>query len=343
MKRNLSGLTLLGVLAIMGCKPDESQPMASDTGEWNGDDGGSDEGGDDGGIECTAQVMETDPFDGQTGVFYRQELSVLFDEDASNQAQLSVWTTDGGEIPSAVSWDDSGLRAAVIADGLHSESDYLLSIDLCGDVQEVSFQTDEFGEFDIASADLVGKTFSVDMGAATYVEPAGLGPLIGNYLNTPLLFGVTEASDTEFAMIAAQGEIDDVQGTFSQVMDFPTFEIPAISFADAPYFSALTDAVGIQYEDTTITIHNFWIQGAFSQDGGKIGGGEGGGLVDTRNLGDVFGFGSDENAVCDFVATAGLDCEACPNDDEVLCLTLTATFEDAMLVEGLTLEEISGD
>jgi len=342
MKLEPNRLALLGVLAIMGCKPDESQPLGSDTGEWTGDDGGGDEGGDDGGIECTAEVMETDPFDGQTGVFYRQELSVLFDEDASNQAELSVWTTDGGEIPSAVSWDDSGLRGSVFADGLHSETEYLLSIDLCGDVQEVSFQTDEYGDFDLTASDLVGNTYSVDMGAATYIEPAGLGPLIGNYLNTPLLFGVTDASGDEISMMAAQGEIDDVEGTFNQVMDFPTFEIPDISFAEAPYFSALTAAVGIQYEDTTITIHNFWIQGAFSQDGGKIGGGEGGGLVDTRNLGDVFGFGSDENAVCDFVATAGLDCEPCPNDDVEVCLTLTATFEDAMLVEGLTLEEISG-
>ena len=144
-------LILLAGLTLVACNSDkgESQPLGSDTGSSTGGDEGGDEGGDDGGetggTECTAEVLESTPYDAQVGFYYRAPIEVIFDSPASDQATIVVVASGGGQIPTAVSWDENGINATVVADGLLGDSSYEIEIDLCGDVTTVGFTTDVYG------------------------------------------------------------------------------------------------------------------------------------------------------------------------------------------------------
>lgn len=337
---------LFAGLTLLGCKPEESQPGISDTGDITGDEGGGgdeggESGGDAGGDTCTAELLESTPYDGEAGFYYRSPIILTFDSQADQEAEIQVLVSGGGEIPTAVSWDEGGINAYVAPDGLTGDASYEIQIVQCEETTLIAFSTDEYGKPMTASTDeLVGNTYLFDMGGAEYVKPAGLGPLIGNYLTEPMLFGVSAATESEISIVGAQGGVNDTSGEIYQVTDLPTWDFGTADFSDSPFFRATADEVGIDYEDVTVNIYSFEIEGTFAADGSSIGGGIGKGLADTRYLGEIIGLGTGWYEVCDFVASAGLECEECP-DGEITCMTLEAHFDDADLVEGLTIEASS--
>ena len=186
----------------------------------------------------------------------------------------------------------------------------------------------------------MGNAYFFDMGSADYVRPAGLGPIIGNYLTEPLLFGVTGATDAEISIVGAQGGVSDTTGAIYQVTSLATWDFGTATFNEAPFFRAVAEVVGIDYGDVTVNIYNFEVEGSFSPDGSSIGGAIANGLAYTRFLGSIIGLGDGWYEVCDFVANAGLECEMCPDGEET-CLTLEAHFDDAPVVDGLTLEIVA--
>ncbi len=336
---------LLAGLTLMACNDDKGESQPLDTGDstgGGGDDGGTDGGDDDTGEQtCTASVEETTPFDGEAGVYYRSEIQIIFSESADTQADISIVASDGGEIPTAVTWDENAINAYVAPDTLLGDSSYELLVDLCGDVTTVAFSTNEYGSpMDVEADALIGNTYFFDMSGADYVRPEGLGPLIGNYLTEPLLFGVTNADTSTISIVGAQGGVSDTTGNIYQVSGLATWDFGSADFTAAPFFKATAEQVGIDYADVTINIYNFEVEGTFAPDGSSIGGGIANGLADTRYLGEIIGFGTGWYEVCDFVASAGLDCETCPDGEET-CLTLEAHFDDADLVDGLTIEEVA--
>ena len=119
------------------------------------------------------------------------------------------------------------------------------------------------------------------------------------------------------------------------------FPFPPSDWVEAPYFSGDTEEIVVTYASassvTNITIHQVHLEGTFAADGSSMGGAWASGLCDTRNLGPLLDMGSDEDVVCNYLASFGLPCIDC-GDGEELCVYMEAYFDDAPLIDGLVLD-----
>mgnify|MGYP003950594865 CR=1 FL=1 len=333
MKVQMLGLGLAAMLVACGGK--ESLPSASqdDTSSNTADDTDTEE-------PCETAVVETTPQSGQTGVYYRDSIEVVFDDDGSSSS-IVLYDPEEVVVEAEISWGDGNLKATITpTDALEASTAYMLEVEICQSTTLVAFETDDFGsDLDYEPEDLIGLTFNFDLGGADYEEPEGLGAVIGLYLSQPLLIGVTDASADSISLLGAQGIVDDVTAEVTQDEDFGTWDFGAADFTSNPYFSSDTDEIIIDYNGYEIPIYYFQLKGTFSSDATSIGGGHAEGLADSRNMGPLIEQGDDPNAVCELADSLGLECEACP-DGEVYCMTLIANFDEATLEPGLMLTEI---
>ncbi len=289
-------------------------------------------------VPCTAVLMDSDPWDGQTGIYYRSELEVIVSEEGARDVAITL-SDDAGALDAVVSWDETDTVATVTpADPLTPESTHHLSVDVCGTVTDIAFSTSVYGtDLNIDVGDLVNRTFYFDMSGAEYTQPEGFGALVGNYLSQPLLVGITAADDDALTLLGAQGQVMDATGELVQDMDYTTMDFGVADFTEAPYFSAITDEFTIEYDGVEIPVYDWQISGTFEPDGTSVGGATGGGLADTRTLGQLMGSmvsdPDDPAAMCDLAASFGFDCETCP-DGEPLCMTIAGIFQPASLIDG---------
>jgi hypothetical protein len=100
-------------------------------------------------------------------------------------------------------------------------------------------------------------------------------------------------------------------------------DFPLADFTAAPYIDAPADQIVLVYQDTEIPVTDFLLQGTFSADGTRFGGGILSGLADSRGAGDLLKQPGNEDALCDLAAGVGIQCEPCP-DGQVYCLYLRA-------------------
>lgn len=314
-----------------------------------GDKGHTDPGdidtgdGDDTGVEtCTAQVLEFSPENGDTGVYYRDALGVIFDKQATDYATFTLEDAASTSLGVQATWDASGLNATVTpVHPLDSNTTYKLTVSVCDTIAATQFETSKYGTpMTVATSDLIGLTYHFDLSEANYTQPPNVGSILATYLGEPLLIGVVDADDTQITILGAQGKVDDVTGDVAQDKGYTTWDFGSADFSGAPFFSAGTDSIVIEYDGTEIPVYDFYLEGSFESDAATIGGGMARGLGDTRNLGELIGLGSDPGAVCEFVAGVGLECETCPDGNDY-CLTIEGYFEPSPLVPGLVLDPVA--
>lgn len=322
-------------MAVACKKPTQAGREPEDSG-GDGGDGGTDSGEE----LCSANLLETDPISGATNVYYRAQLGATFDDDAST-ATFSLIDAQSAQVPIEVTWGDDNRRATIEAtDGLAPDSAYTLGISVCETSHEVGFTTSRYGApLEIPASDLIGRTYHLDFAEATYTQPPGLGPIIGNYLSDPILVYVTDASDADISFLGAQGKTDTVTGDISQDMSLPTWDLGTASFAEAPYFESTPSKISVLYDTTLIPLWDFSMSGTFEPDGSSAGGGVAQGMADTRNMGPLLDLGDDPQAVCEYVSGFGIDCEACP-DGPFYCLTIVAELPPSPHLEGVVLEAV---
>ena len=327
------GLLLGGMaatLGVSGCKQPTQTRFLPDTALPQQDTGPDD--------LCDAEVFETAPFDGQQGIYYLDPISVSFTEEAVGS--VVRLEKDGQLAPGELTWDETGLNATLTPlNPLEPVADYVLSVQTCPEnpVTEVSFTTSSFGaEMTVEPSELAGRTYYLDLGGAFYEEPAGLGGLIAQYLNQPLLIGVVSSNVDAIELMGAQGRVDGATGAILQDNRLSTFYFGSASFVSRPYLLASAPAVPLTYDGTDITFYNFRLEATFSADGEVLGEPRLTGQIDTRNLGPLLGVGSAPDATCETASGLGVDCEACP-DGEELCLPLRGSFPNGAYLPGVTL------
>ncbi len=340
-----SGLFLALALGAVGCNKDKKESIPGkhndDTGQPT-DSGGSDgaDGGDDTAPPpCTAFFLESTPADGDDDVYFRDHALLRFDgSDIDAQVDVTAVDSSGADLTIAVEFDESGLNATVLAPTDWPAAQVItLNVSVCGEVTPVSFETSEYGApltGDVT--DLIGRTFFIDLGDAEYAKPAGLGPLIATYLSQPLLVGVEDVSDETIELMGALGYIDSFTGELYQDTSAPSFDFGVADFRGNPYFSASTDSLVILYEGVSVDIFEFHIEGTFDPAMESIGGGIASGLVDTRNVGELMGVGSDPDAACTLAESFGIDCVDCP-DGNPWCLEIEGYLDPAPLIPGMEL------
>lgn len=174
---------------------------------------------------------------------------------------------------------------------------------------------------DPLDCDPAGRGYRLDLGGADFVEPAGIGGLLGSLLSEDWLLGVSSASgsDIEFEMAFSTG-LGEAQDYCS-----PTVAFPAADFSTNPAFVLGPQDTTLSLVGTEITIAQLELSGKISADCGSMEDGRLAGQIDVRDLGDLFSglTGSTDAAVnCATLASFGASCQACLSDGAELCLGL---------------------
>ena len=337
MRNKLWSLLLLLPIAafIAGC------PTADD------DDSSGD--GDNPDPDVVITEANPDPQD-PNNFYFRSDIWVRFDR-VPDMAEITV--TQGGTAIDGSTAESSGGTVLTFtpAAPLIPSTDYELTIhwmpNSAGDLT-YAFQTGPYGnELATPEATLVDSTYNIDLAAATFVEPPGIGPILQSQIgDIAILFMPTADSNFvagELQILGALGEVTDpvnntvIQTDCTETLAF-TEQEPAVF--DNPDMSVGPTDLEISIAGVSATINDLNITGTFHPDGTDMRGGTFAGSVDTRPLVDEIEEGGDDDAVCVLVEeTIGVECEPC-NDDgtEPFCLSLLAEDIVAERITGLVLE-----
>jgi len=328
--------TLLALFALStACTTEENKP---EQGELPTDTGVEEDTG--GVVDCDATVSSTPSIELPTSSwFFRDAVELTFDE-VNVALNLTLTDSSGADISVGYEWNESREIAYVIPESgtWMGDEEYTLVADFCGTSETLTFGTSEYGTpMTDAATSLVGNTYNIDLASAEYSHPPGIGTLLSQNIDQPLLFGIETATDTSLDFIAALGMYTNTGG-IDQTTGLWFF--PGADFNTSPYFEAFSESLVIQYGSIDIPIFDFQVSGTFSADAQKIGMAHFEGLGDTRGI--AIELTQDENGLCTLLAASGSDCVPCPNatGDEAYCVFLAGDIEEVLLVPNLVLEDM---
>lgn len=316
---------MLSALALIGCKGDDK---TGETGE------GEEE-------TCEVQISETVPTGGDSDFYYRGTIEVYFTATDSD-GEVMLMDSAGTEVSGSTSWSDDGTVLYFTPDSaLAPSTDYTLMISYCGGNPEVTFRTSEVGG-SVEEDTLVGKAYSIDLGSARFIEPEGIGSVLGELLTQNILVGVTAVGGGTIQMVGAIS----AEGTTTQDTCTPSIPFPEADFSQNPYFEIGPEDTTISVAGYTATIGDLQISGAFGPDLSYFSGGTLGGVVDTTTLDDIPDLaelagcdGTSDSCLCDFIAGTGFaTCSECPDGSGPYCLTLLADQIVATEIDGTVIE-----
>lgn len=297
MTRTLGILVGLTMVVACGSKSDSS---------GNGTGTGPDD-------PCEGLTVTPYPDFDATGVYYRTSIEFAM-STVESDATLSITGVTGTQ-------QIVDNRVVFTPDApLSPSTSYDMTLDWsCGPTTS-SFTTSDIGAA-ATPAGLIGKTYTLDIGAGRFVQPEGIGSLVGGLLETPLLVGVVAADATTVTFKSVPESSTD---QCNELSDFD-----AGNFTENPYFEAHADAVALDIQEVVVTLQNTDMTGAFSASGDKIVGMTLSGTLDVSPLEVIVG--SDP---CKALAGVGATCEPCPDGVSNSCLTV--------YVDGLTASEAAG-
>ena len=338
------GLLLLPILVI-GCGKDDDQ--ISETGgidteepDTQTDSGDTDTDTDtDTQVPCTAEVLEITPEDGEDDVFYRENLSVAFTEDAAAAVFSLEESATLSPVDHTVSWGEDNLMATLVpASPLNGATQYNLRVTICETETSSTFETSDYGQpVDGGSESLIGLTSVILFDNVKFTEPENIGSLLALYFDVPLLVGVLGADTTNIDVVAAMGYFDNVDG-YKQRLNQATWTFGQVNLDGNAYFEGSVDEIDLGYSNVSIPVYNFALSGTFAPDGSHFAGGTLTGNVDTRHMAPLFGQ-TDEGYPCELVGSMGVSCEACP-DGENYCLTIRGQDIVSAAVPGVSVVEV---
>lgn len=285
---------------------------------------------------CEDVALRTFPRPEQAGWYARNPplVEVATEDRAAYAAELR--DADGHLVPTTPTW--TGLQLALRLDApLAPRAAYTLRVSDCLGRHEVPFTTSALGEpLAIAPDALVGRAYAIDLAAARWEQPPGVGPLLSLYLDSAILVGVEWSTPTVLDLLGAQGFRDDL-GALRQLPDAPTWDFPAADFTGAPYFEATAPTVRVAFDGAALTVHDFTLAATLAADGSALGGGWLSGLGDTRELAPVIPGASGPGAACELTSGFGVPCVACP-DGQPYCLAVSARDTSGAWVPDLRVE-----
>lgn len=321
------------VLALSACEPEVAadDKVPYDTSVTDS----ADTGGETGGESCEVQLTETTPNSGAVGVYHRDELLLTFNADAAS-AEIAILDDAGTAVAQSVAWSAGNLEATVTAT-LAPTTNYTLMVGICGAENEIAFQTSSIGEpLALTDEEMTGRVYEFLLSDADITDPAILEAIDDTTIAVPILLEVTVAAG-QIAFMGAMGGVTE-DGTLVQHPDYEPFYFPAADFSASPYFHSQSELVSITYNGAEVPMHNFELFGTFLADGSAVVEAEVVALIDTSNIGPLLGQSDDPDAACDFTASLGLYCEACP-DGEERCLNLAGENITLDYYEGMDLVE----
>lgn len=308
------GLMAVVGFALVGCGGDKS-----------GDTSGSKTG-------STVQCETVTPFPAvnATDVYYRT--TIEFDMGAAIETDATI-TVDAGGTPVTGTTTIIGSRVVFEASApLSPSTTYNVTLDWsCGPTTS-SFTTSAIGGPVSPPDTLIGKTYALDLGAGRFVEPPGVGSLIGGLLEQEVMLGVTAADASIVHIMGALGDGAGGQDTCTESFDFPV----DADFTENPYFEVVSDQLILDIQGISVVIDDLEVSGAFADDGSEIAGASLAGTLDVSILADLVG--SDP---CALLVTFGVECKTCSDGVTQTCLSVFVDSMNAAEQAGLTLETIT--
>lgn len=314
--------SLLTALLLVGCNRDK-------------DEGGGQETSAPEPPPCdVSELTESWPEDGLSPASRSLQLSASFSGVASEEGVLiTVTDADGAEVAGTTTLTD-GLITWEAADLLAEDADYTWAVTVCDASGGGSFTTGAWGER-MDPAELPDSSFQLDLSDATWISPEGGESLFSSLFDGILLLGVEAADEGSIDLIAAIGEeYEDEYGTFIQQSPcYATADFQPSDFRNNPYASVGPTTLSLSFEGITVPLQNVYVSGAFV-GGTALADGTLSAELDMRDAEGSLGM--DAEGLCDLLQTyVGLDCMACMEDGEELCVGLELEDITGTLVEGL--------
>ena len=284
---------------------------------------------------CTITAAAEYPIDGQVDAYYRSP--VEFDlSEADSSASISLTDGAGADVAGTVSFSDDGETVYFTPSSpLTSSTSYTATLSWCSGEESASigFTTSALGA--PLTADLVGRTYNVDITSGRFLEPPGVGDLLGGLLENSILFGVTSA---DASSITFRGAISETGNTNQDVCTPSLEDLPSADFSGQPYFELSSNELALSVAGITVNIDAITVSGTFAADGTYCGGGVLSGELDARDIGPLLEGQLDDtspDAICDLLIGFGVACQSCSSDGQPYCATI--------LVDQIVAEEQSGE
>jgi hypothetical protein len=290
----------------------------------SGDSGG---GGGDNSCGVSTVALSYPASDGATDFYYRG--AVQFELDGTDSDASISLTNKGNDVAGVTTFNDETSTMSFQPDAsLSPSTEYFATLSYCGGDVTVSFNTSSLGaDLSEGPDGLIDRTFVVDLATANFVEPVGVGSLIGSFLTQSILLGVVSADDNSMVM---RGAIS-VDGSTAQDYCNPSIEFPeAADFTESPYFQIGPEDTVLSASGFDVNIRRLRISGDFAPDYSYFGGGVLEGEIDARDLVDILVDNDlisepDPAAVCEMIAPLGVICGECESDGLAYCLTIKVT------------------
>lgn len=172
---------------------------------------------------------------------------------------------------------------------------------------------------------LQDNAYALNLADANFIEPEGVGGLIGQFLEFDLLVGIAEvdvAGET-ITMVGALG-VEGESGVQEPCVE--TIPFPPADISENPYFEVGPQQFSVNVSGTEVTIEDLFLAGSFAPDGSYIDGVVLSGVVDTRPFADLVSDDEDaeDDAVCNLAESLGIECVACPDGTGDFCISLLA-------------------
>lgn len=289
---------------------------------------------------CSEHIVDSVPDAGTTGWYWRDVPRVFTNDREFEGYDAWLVDPDGVRPRSTLVWDAEGPVFEVVPESpLEANTTYTLTVSDCEGLHEIPFTTSGLGA-PIAGGPttLQGRTFSLDLGDATWLEPGGVAPLLTLFFDAPVLIGVPLSNDDTLHLNLALGYETDGGEVLQDPVE-PAVPFPLVDFGSQPYFEADVPTVDLDFSGVRIPVHEFAFSGTFSPDGNRIGGGTVSGIGDTRFAGPLLG-STDFDEVCVTAAGLGVQCGPCPTDGEPYCLPVSIVDVEGVFVPGLTLQAL---
>ncbi len=292
------------ILLALACKsPDAPLPALTETGWF--------EAG-----TCPYQVLSRTPEDGTQEWFLGDPLRA--ETTGADLGAYLPWVVDAAQIaaPITTTWDG----ATLIIDGpFDAATTYTWTIDACGGPVSTTFSTSALGgPLTSGPEALVGSAWALDLGSATWDEPALLGAVVGIYATAPLIVQVEAADDVALRWLGTGGKLDPFEGIVvdpSQAM----WTFPDADFTEQPSFLTGGATAVISWEGLPVEVDQLVFGGVFTADGVDIEHATLAGAFDLRHMGSLVGAGDDPEGFCGVLGDLGVQCRLC-TDGTLACL-----------------------
>lgn len=295
-------------------------------------------------------LVSMDPQDGDQDVFIQDDIELSF---GGLPDEVTVSLDDlAGELTS------SGADYVFDpAEDLEPETDYTLTVQWSPSDFEpavVTFRTSRHGTAVLDEEAMVGETLSLDLSTADFVEPPGLGPVIGDQLEgTPLLVMPLPDSDFGAGELHVMGALGIEEGGVitqdpcAESVSFtagPDGVIGTLDDTPADWLNPIFDLgpadLVLSVAGVEARLYDVFLTGIVHPERVDMRGVSFEGILDTRALAGALGGGPE--AACELLLdVAGVACEECgePVPGE-FCIDVVAENGVAVRVDGLQLLDV---